>query len=225
MKGRILFFYFAFLPIFSATVGAQQMPLRTQSANTTRWTEDHRKELLTKAQRGDADSQMWLATAYEQGWFGERNVADALKWFRKSAAKGNPDAQDSLGQMYEDGEGVKNSYVLASKWYRKAAEHVPDLGGAGQGRNNLGLLYFYGRGVPRDYVQAYMWFGPSVGGTSKCGPRTSNLSSVAQQMPWRRLRKPRAGLRSGRSATTTHKTDGTTTKKTIRLNKTVGQSH
>jgi hypothetical protein len=99
---------------------------------------------------------MWLATAYEQGWFGERNVAEALKWFRKSAAKGNPDAQDSLGQMYEDGEGVKHSYVLAAKWYRKAGEHVPDLGGAGQGRNNLGLLYLYGRGVPRVYVQAYV---------------------------------------------------------------------
>jgi hypothetical protein len=182
MKGRILFFYFAFLFIFSATVGAQQKPLGTQSANTTRWTEDDRKELLTKAQRGDANSQMWLAAAYEQGWFGERNVAEALKWFRKSAAKGNPDAQNSLGQMYEDGEGVKHSYVLAAKWYRKAAEHVPDLGGAGQGRNNLGLLYLDGRGVPRDYVQAYMWFRLSAGGTSKCGPRTSNLSSAAQQM-------------------------------------------
>jgi TPR repeat protein len=39
-----------------------------------------------------------------------------------------------------------------------AAEHVPDLGGAGQGRTNLRLLYLNGDGVPRDYVQAYMWF-------------------------------------------------------------------
>ena len=39
-----------------------------------------------------------------------------------------------------------------------AAEHVPDFGGAGQGRNNLGLLYLNGDGVPKDYVQAYMWF-------------------------------------------------------------------
>jgi TPR repeat protein len=39
-----------------------------------------------------------------------------------------------------------------------AGEHVPDLGGAGQGRNNLGLLYLHGDGVPKDLVQAYMWF-------------------------------------------------------------------
>jgi TPR repeat protein len=42
--------------------------------------------------------------------------------------------------------------------YRTAAEHVPDRGGAGQGRNNLGLLYMDGLGVPQDYTQAYMWF-------------------------------------------------------------------
>jgi TPR repeat protein len=171
---RALFFYFAFLFIFSATVGAQQKPLGTQSANTTRWTEDDRKELLTKAQHGDANSQLWLAAAYEQGWFGERNVPEALKWFRKSAAKGNPDAQNSLGQMYEDGEGVKHSYVLAAKWYRKAAEHVPDLGGAGQGRNHLGLLYMEGLGVPLDYVQAYMWF--SLAGVDE------NIAYAAERM-------------------------------------------
>ena len=147
-----------------------------------KWSEDDRRKLLAKAQSGDAGSQMWLAAAYEQGWFGESSVPDALKWYRKSASKGNPDAQNELGRMYEDGEGVKQSYVLAAKWYRKAAEHVPDLGGAGQGRNNLGLLYLEGRGVPMDYVQAYMWFRLAVGGTSKCGPRTSNLSAAAQQM-------------------------------------------
>jgi TPR repeat protein len=141
-----------------------------------------RKQLLVKAQLGDAGSQMWLGAAYEQGWFGKTNFHEALKWFRRAAAQGDPDAQNSLGQMYEDGEGVQQNYTLAANWYRKAAEHVPDFGGAGQGRNNLGLLYLEGRGVPRDYVQAYMWFRLSLGNTSKCPPRTSNLSSTARQM-------------------------------------------
>lgn len=182
MKGRILISYFAFLLVFSTMIGAQQEPPQAQSAKRAQWTEDDHKELLTKAQRGDANSQMWLAAAYEQGWFGERNFSEALKWYRKSAAQGNPGAQNSLGQMYEDGEGVEQNYALAAKWYRKAAEHVPDLGGAGQGRNNLGMLYLEGRGVPRNYVQAYMWFRLSLGSTFKCGPGTSNLSSAAQQM-------------------------------------------
>jgi TPR repeat protein len=101
---------------------------------------------------------MWLGAAYEQGWFGKTNFPAALKWFRRSAEQGDPDAQNSLGQMYEDGEGVTQNYALAAQWYRRAGEHVPDLGGAGQGRNNLGMLYLDGHGVPKDYVQAYMWF-------------------------------------------------------------------
>jgi TPR repeat protein len=42
--------------------------------------------------------------------------------------------------------------LLATEWYLKAAEHFPDLGGAGQGRNSLGLLYMQGLGVPQDYI-------------------------------------------------------------------------
>jgi TPR repeat protein len=101
---------------------------------------------------------MWLGAAYEQGWFGKANFHEALRWFRKAAAQGDPNAQNCLGQMFEDGEGVQQDYTEAAKWYRMAAEHVPDFGGAGQGRNNLGLLYLNGDGVPKDFVQAYMWF-------------------------------------------------------------------
>jgi hypothetical protein len=132
-------------------------PLKSTS-ESTKWTEADEKALLAKAQLGDAGAQMWLASAYEQGWFGKTNFPEALKWYRTSAEQGNPDAQNELGRMYEDGEGVIQNYSLAAKWYRKAAEHVPDLGGAGQGKNNLGMLYLDGHGVPKDCVQAYMWF-------------------------------------------------------------------
>jgi TPR repeat protein len=114
--------------------------------------------LLRAAEQGESEAQFWLGVAYEQTWFGTTDVQEAVKWYRKAAVQGHPDAQASLGQMYEDGEGVEQSFRLAAEWYRKAAEHVPNLGGAGQGRNQLGLLYMEGRGVPQDYVQAYFWF-------------------------------------------------------------------
>jgi TPR repeat protein len=163
MRVRILLSFLILLLVAPLTLAGPQAPGSTQAdvksaPSQPKWTEDHRKELLAKAQRGEAGPQMWLAAAYEQGWFGKTNVPEALKWYRKSAKNRNPDAQNDLGRMYEDGEGVKQNYALAAKWYRKAAEHVPDLGGAGQGRNNLGMLYLEGRGVPKDYVQAYMWF-------------------------------------------------------------------
>ena len=187
MRKRILLSFFVFPLLVPSTLGARQASTSTQSAVNTKasepqWTEDDRKNLLVKARQGDAGSQMWLASAYEQGWFGETNIPEALKWYRQSATKGNPDAQNELGRMYEDGEGVKQNYVLAAKWYRRAAEHIPDFGGAGQGRNNLGLLYLNGRGVPQDYIQAYMWFSLAKFKTEKCGPGLSNLGLAAQQM-------------------------------------------
>ena len=160
-------------PIVAQTADPQQAVVKHTS---TQWTPPDERLLLAKARQGDASSQMWLGAAYEQGWFGNANFPQALKWFRRAAKQGDPDAQNSLGQMYENGEGVSQNYVLAARWYRKAAEHVPDLGGAGQGRNDLGLLYLEGLGVPKDYVQAYMWFSLSAGG------KNPNLAYARERM-------------------------------------------
>ena len=111
------------------------------------------------AEKGVPEAQFWIGVAYDQHlWFGITDKQEAFKWFKQAAEYGYVDAEAELGQCYEDGDGVDQNYAEAAKWYRKAAEHVPNLGGAGQGRNNLGLLYMAGLGVPKDYVQAYMWF-------------------------------------------------------------------
>ena len=119
--------------------------------------------MLRAAEQGDAEAQFWLGFAYENDWFGTVDSELALKWYRKAAEGGDPDAQVVLGQKYEDGEGVEQNYGLAAEWFRKAAQHVPDMGGAGQGRYRLGHLYMEGLGVPLDYTQAYFWF--SLNGT------------------------------------------------------------
>ena len=127
---------------------------------------------LRGAEQGNADSQFWLGVAYDQNWFGTTDNEEAAKWFRRAAEQGQPDAQVSLGQAYEYGDGLEQNYALAAEWYRKAAEHVPDLGGAGQGRNQLGLLYEGGLGVPKDYVQAYMWLSLANNETNLAGIRS-----------------------------------------------------
>jgi uncharacterized protein len=127
------------------------------------------------AEKGVPDVQFWLGVAFDQHlWFGVTDQQEALKWFRRAAELGNPDAEAELGRLYQDGDGVEQNYVQAAFWFRKAAEHVPNLGGAGQGRNNLGLLYADGHGVPKDYVQAYMWF--SLAGND------SNISDIQNEM-------------------------------------------
>jgi uncharacterized protein len=111
------------------------------------------------AENGVPEAQFWLGVAFDQRlWFGVTDEQEALKWFKQAAEGGDPDAQNELAFRYMFGDGVEQNHTLAADWYRKAAEHVPNLGGAGQGRYNLGLLYMDGDGVPRDLVQAYMWF-------------------------------------------------------------------
>ena len=134
--------------------------------------------MLRAAEQGDTEAQFWLGVAYEQNWFRSVDIQEAIKWYQKAADGGNPDAQVELGQKYEDGEGVEQDYKVAADWFRKAAEHVPDLGGAGQGRNRLGLLYMQGFGVLQDYAQAYFWF--SLSGPNGNAPEAKEHLTTAQ---------------------------------------------
>jgi TPR repeat protein len=134
--------------------------------------------MLRAAEQGDAEAQFWLGFAYENDWFGTTDPQETLKWYKLAAEGGDPDAQVELGQRYEDGAGIEQNYELAAEWFRKAAEHVPDLGGAGQGRNRLGLLYMEGLGVPQDYIQAYFWF--SLNGSEENAADAKTHLSVAQ---------------------------------------------
>ena len=119
---------------------------------------EHERCMWRAAEKGVAEAQFWLGVAFDQHlWFGVTDEQEALKWFRRAAEQGNPDAEDELGVRYQDGDGIEQNYIQAAYWFRKAAEHVPNLGGAGQGRNNLGNLFVEGHGVPKDHVQAYMW--------------------------------------------------------------------
>ena len=120
---------------------------------------EHERCLWRAAESGVPEAQLWLGVAFRDHlWFGVTDDVEALKWIRKAAEGGNVDAEVDLGSRFEWGEGVEQNFSEAALWYRRAAEHVPNLNGAGQGRNNLANLYVDGNGVPRDLVQAYMWY-------------------------------------------------------------------
>jgi uncharacterized protein len=109
------------------------------------------------AEAGIPEAQFWLGMFLGNNRFGVTDKVASLQWFRKAAEGGNADADAELCMDYQIGEELPVDFAQAAYWCRLAAEHVPDLGGAGAGRNNLGILYEIGEGVPQDYVQAYMW--------------------------------------------------------------------
>lgn len=80
------------------------------------------KELVAKAEQGDANAQDTLAARYEYGNGVEQSYEEAVKWYRKAAEQKHPDALFRLAHCYEYGNGVEQSYAEAVKLYKVAGQ-------------------------------------------------------------------------------------------------------
>jgi TPR repeat protein len=111
------------------------------------------EDLRIAAEKGDAEAQYNLGSAYYAGKRVSKNLTEAVKWVRKASEQGNADAQTFLGWLYEEGKGVPKNLVEAVKWYQKAAEQ-----GSAYAQHNLGFCYENGRGVQKNMVEAIKWY-------------------------------------------------------------------
>ena len=107
-----------------------------------------------KAEQGDEVSQFNLGKLYYLGEGVEKDLKEAMKWFRKAAEQGYGLAQNNLGSMYLKGIGVEEKDDKeAMKWFRKAADQ-----GIALAQYNLGLMYGQRRiKKEQDYWTAYAW--------------------------------------------------------------------
>lgn len=114
---------------------------------------DEITQLQSKAEAGDADAQLRLGRAYDEGDGVPQSDSQAVKWYRAAAERGNAKAQDDLGAMYRSGRGVEKDKVEGLKWHKKAAcQKNPTA------MFNVGTAYYNGDGVNIDDVSAYAWF-------------------------------------------------------------------
>ena len=78
-------------------------------------------ELLRQsAELGNAWAQLYYGERLKNGFGTEQNMAEAVKWLRKSAKQKCFEACYQLGICYENGEGVERDPDEAAAWYRKA---------------------------------------------------------------------------------------------------------
>jgi uncharacterized protein len=110
-------------------------------------------KLREGAEAGNADAQLQLGLAYQEGKGVTQSYAEAARWFRKAAAAGYDPAQCVLGVAYQAGKGVAQDYAEAARWFRKAAQS-----GNADGGLLLGLAYKDGKGATQDYAEAARWF-------------------------------------------------------------------
>lgn len=73
-------------------------------------------ELKNKAEQGNAEAQYSLGVCYRCGDGVEKNLEEAIKWYRKAAEQGYARAQHNLGICYYNGDGVIQNNVKALAW-------------------------------------------------------------------------------------------------------------
>jgi hypothetical protein len=136
-------------------------------------------EWFVLAAQGNASAQYNLGFLYEFGQGTPKNLAEAVKWYRRSAKLGNPAAQKALGLLYDIGQGVELDHAEAVRWYREAANQ--DFAEA---QFNLGMSYARGEGVAPDPVEAFFWVrlaaAKGVVGTSTVVPLIRQILEPAQ---------------------------------------------
>jgi hypothetical protein len=116
------------------------------------WDAFYTNSIKAKAEAGDPNSEFQLGLAYANGQGVAKDLAEAVKWYRKAAEQNFAPAQTSLGYCYEGGIGVAKDDVEAVKWFRKAAEQ-----NFAPAQSDLGARYCNGVGVAKDYVEGYKW--------------------------------------------------------------------
>ena len=102
-------------------------------------------ELRKKAEKGDVVAQYELGNCYYYGSGIQRDVKEAVVWYRKAAEQGNVNAQCRMGHLYE---GAKN-YEEAIKWHKKAVAQ-----GNVDAQSFIGGVYM----KMENYAEAEKWY-------------------------------------------------------------------
>jgi S1-C subfamily serine protease len=152
--------------LFSCLLGISASGATTETTAAKGRSHAEFEKLLAAAEKGDANAQYEVGTAYDMPymhWGGvvDEDVIEAEKWYRKAAEQGLAWAQNGLASLYlgrrnfRDHRALQENYPEALKWFRKAAEQ-----GDSCGQSNLGHLYLRGDEfgyIAKDKVQAYKW--------------------------------------------------------------------
>ena len=101
------------------------------------------------AQEGMHDAVLAMGWFYLNGVGIDADIAEAIRWYRRSARQGDKRAMFSLGQIAYFGR----DYSEALLWFKRAADK-------GHHRSDfwIGKLYWRGQGIPLDQQQAKQYF-------------------------------------------------------------------
>lgn len=110
-------------------------------------------QILTEAEKGNADAEFELGTMFHTGDGIEKDVDAAFEWYEKAAKNGNRQAQFNLGMMYKNGESVSQNIASARGWFIRASD-----AGDPRAALQLGTMAYTGEGTDKDFEKALAYF-------------------------------------------------------------------
>ena len=116
-------------------------------------TEAEVRELLQRAEAGEAEAQYELSICYGRGNGVRQDYAEAFKWAMASAKQGYAPAEGTVGSCYQEGKGVEQNIEEAIKWIQRAADKGDMLACW-----NRGLFYLTGAyGAEQNFEKAAIY--------------------------------------------------------------------
>ncbi len=109
--------------------------------------------LREAADSGDPKAMFEIGSRYAEGRGVKADMAEAAKWYERSAQMGFAPAQYRIGNFNEKGIGVARDVAKAKTWYQMAAEQ-----GNASAMHNLAVLFAMGVDGTTDNESAGRWF-------------------------------------------------------------------
>ncbi|MCK4207383.1 SEL1-like repeat protein [Brucella pituitosa] len=109
--------------------------------------------LREAAMTGDSRALFEIGNRYMEGRGVQENLAEAAKWFEKSAEMGFAPALYRMGNFNEKGLGMPRNLTQAVDWYQQAAKQ-----GNASAMHNLAVLFASGANGTPDNASAVRWF-------------------------------------------------------------------
>jgi localization factor PodJL len=109
--------------------------------------------LREAADAGDPKAMFEIGSRYADGRGVKADMAEASKWYTRSAELGFAPAQYRIGNFHEKGIGVKRDVATAKTWYQMSAEQ-----GNASAMHNLAVLFAMGADGVTDNESAARWF-------------------------------------------------------------------
>lgn len=138
--------------LVSQTTSANQRKLADDCYHMSDYVCAH-KAYSEDASNGDGYSEFKLGFMTIHGLGCNKNISDALNWYRRSADHGYVEGQLVIAHMLEEGKHIAQDYQAAVKYYKLAVDQ--NSMGAQYG---LAELYLAGKGVKPDRKEALRLF-------------------------------------------------------------------